>query len=88
MFVLGMGKWTDNLELTQMASFPQEINKIMLQQFDQLDSIRSKVVTMICNGKLLVRLCSVFTFTSTSLCKHITYMDKKMETAIAIIRKY
>ena len=85
-----MGGWTDELELTQMASFPQEINKIDLAKFDDLDTIQPRVVAMICNSKLLVRVCSLFLFTSTSRCTHEICGQNagNIATAAIIISKY
>ena len=50
--VVGVGGWTDQMELTQMASFPQKkMNKVDVRRFNDLPSKKKQVVDMICNSK-------------------------------------
>ncbi|KAI0210897.1 Collagen alpha-5(VI) chain [Lamellibrachia satsuma] len=48
--VVGVGGWTDQMELTQMASFPhKKMNKVHVKRFNDLLLRKKKVVDMICN---------------------------------------
>lgn len=48
--VLAVGQWIDRLELNNMASYPYSENSIVVSQYSQLPSIKSRLSDIACNG--------------------------------------
>ena len=51
MIVIGIGGWTDDLELTQMASAPHHKNKVDVRNFNDLQGITQQLIDMVCDSK-------------------------------------